>query len=492
MNAKTKQTPKTNRKGGGKGQVLYDKARALQRRVRSTASSADGRSSTQSAREHSTPSKGGGRTRKLAGLGPQPRKRVGAPRSRARTRALDVAITRNGKRIGRAKRASSLAQYNALTSTDAPLSSGTQFHGAAFTEYEHHNGAERHCLVHGRELIGTVSARPGDNNSEETFFEGDRLPGCVWFINPHILAGRLGHFAQLYEQHKTRRLKLVYAPSVPATSPGSVAIYFRNDPGSTLIDTGHEELAHAATFPDFVQTSIWEEATLDVKPANSITQFWDDQTGDVRFEVQGVVQVLAASKLTLDPSGNDGPSTIGNVYLEYEVDFFSPGLDYEVDVRPTTTITLSPPTGSGTRPADEPVVLVNEPSTGQLIEFEVSDLPDGVTDYVDLAGWYFVGTISVGDSTNPSFTFGRFHTVEDLTPRHFEAGVGMVIDFSIQDNAGSPRIIGWMHASLASAEDHLTNENAANESGPDTFVWSEFAFSTSASPVVIYGYWVKS
>jgi hypothetical protein len=129
--------------------------------------------------------------------------------------------------------------------------------------------------------------------------------------------------SEQYQTHKLIRGDVFYENNVAATTPGALAVYFRSDVGVPMQAIGREAIAHAATHDSYSQTSVWEPTHLHIKPSDALKQYFDEETGDWRFTVQGFIIVMAASSL------QDGLD-YGNLYFEYEYEFTDPEVDLEV------------------------------------------------------------------------------------------------------------------------------------------------------------------
>jgi len=171
----------------------------------------------------------------------------------------------------------------------------------------------------GQMYIGTVVPTAETNNP------GQRL--LVQPILPAALGGPMALLSQEFEQHRVHKMRFIYKPSVPATSAGAICMYFRNDITTPLLDVGVDELKHAATHPSFSQSQVWEELVINVSPDDAINKFFSETTGDFQLSMQGVFQVLSAADL----SSLAGVS-LGNIYMEYDVEFFGEELDYNEGV----------------------------------------------------------------------------------------------------------------------------------------------------------------
>jgi hypothetical protein len=150
--------------------------------------------------------------------------------------------------------------------------------------------------------------------------------------------------------HKAIKLRVRYAPSVPATVAGSIAIYYHNDDSLQTGLTGTMHVRTAATNTAFIQTQIWEEAFLDIPIKDALKEYYDDESNQIRFSVQGQIIVIATSAIELD---TEATATVnyGTIYLDYVYDFMEPSLSTNVSlvadhvslsiVEPTATITTT-------------------------------------------------------------------------------------------------------------------------------------------------------
>jgi hypothetical protein len=201
----------------------------------------------------------------------------------------------------------------------APADRGTVY----TSEHEWFDKRGRVVKATGRMMLDAISLPAGVGPASE-IDQGWRL--AAYAANPKGFGGRLALLADQYEECRINRLRLEYEPSVSAIEAGAIAMYFRNDIATPTTDVGRDELLHAATHPDFKQTVVRNDAALEINPVNANSKYFDEGTGDFRFSVQGVIQVITASTFPADTVG----ATMGNLYLVYDYDFFSEELDYDV------------------------------------------------------------------------------------------------------------------------------------------------------------------
>lgn len=356
--------------------------------------------------------------------------------------------------------------------------------GSAIHEYESIEDGTRHLTIAGREWLGPVGL---DFASASTVAlqEGDRVPGGIVPISPAFLGGRLQLSQAQFEQHKAKRFRVRYEPVVPATTDGAIAIYFRNDVGNPTVAVGANELGHAATHEAFIQTTVWNSVEVSIDPSAAINQYFDYDSGEARFEVQGIIEVLAASGLTFDPSGAAAPSTYGHLYLDYEVEFMTPSLEDSVPLRQRAMITLTADvTATGGISDGYPLRSRDTVSSAGTYLHSVEGLPTGVSSAADLDGYMFYGTLvsdwQVSVGVNAAFTLA-----DDPTGREFTGGVGLWADFSRVAGGGGYTMATW-YGDLAS----LTELEGADQ--PDGAVeWTSGLYPANGNVMRIVGYFVK-
>lgn len=372
------------------------------------------------------------------------------------------------------------------------------FHGSGIHEHEFSQNGVAHCRVAGRELLGEVGST--GLAAATTFPIGARLPAGMFPVAPSYLGGRLELMAQQYEQHSVHKLNISYEPVVPATTDGAVAMFFTNDIGDVTTYVGEAELNHAATHDSFVQTTVWNRAEIKVNPSDAIKRYFDEDHDEPRLSVQGIVEIIAADSLTLDPAGSAGPVSLGNVYVEYDIEFFASATSNDVDVRVRSTLTLT----AGAAPVVDPfqpieclVMSAGVPAVWQLA-LAFSNYPPGVGPG-DLVGWGFYGVVTkpllAADASGVNWA-----TDEDLV-EHFAIGQGLWTKFSwvlpdpgakgfVPVGSNTPLLKGMLYTDLGGMENAITSEFATNSS---TLLFGSGTSRTpaAASTMKIEGYFVK-
>lgn len=318
-----------------------------------------------------------------------------------------------------------------------PLNQGFQFYGAESNETEFMGPRGRHVRVTGRQMLGTVTFADTNGNL------GVRSSSGVWLVSPDALGGRLKLLSQQFEEHKCNRLRLTYAPIDAAVDLGAIAFYFRNDISTPLRDVGLDELKHAATHPSFVQTSVWQPASLDIKPEDATSKYFDEENGDWRFQIQGVIQCLGASDVF---SQNE----CGNVYLEYDMEFFGEELDYNIDDQQiwhiTATWTAKVVSAAAVLAPSVLLLWLKVPAAGE----STAVLDHGLGSFGTAMLWYGSVTVSnwVGSpSGSPIIKTDR----SEVDTFRFEYGAGYYIRIVQRDDGGVSRLGLLLYEDLESA-----------------------------------------
>jgi len=327
-----------------------------------------------------------------------------------------------------------------------PVAKGSQYRGGVMAERRWSDHEGFHIDVIGHQLLGSVYTKSALTT------QGQRLANGIFVMSPDALGERLLLLSQQYEQHRVKKLKLVYKPTVPSTAEGAIAFYFRNDPNTPMDITGVDELAHASTHPAFIQTQVWQEASLDIKPSDATTKYFSTDTGDARFQVQGICTVESASPLPAN-------TTYGNLYLEYEICFSGEELDYEV-------ADVSSGSFAGTWLAYD-----TTPAQGETVRFEMQT-GGGAGVLAEIVGgsappnanYLLYGTITGVSGTTPTtFVTGSSET------KTFSVGQGIFIRFGYDLGVSTDFTNGTIYAvlfyDLASAVAWVPGTDTGTQSG---------------------------
>jgi hypothetical protein len=447
--------------------------------------------------------RGGGGNGVVVGLGPQPRKGMG-PRAARRATGTPRPPVRKSETLVRyfkpgspyphtvaVRHPSSKGYFKSLQelkSSSVGINESTQYHGARFDEHEFMQGADRHVRLAGRELLGILEVTVAGT---EVYSPGGRLG--LFPISPDFIGGRLGRMAQEFEQHRAHHLRVLYEPVVPTTTSGAVVLYFNNDVGVPVLEVGENELAHAATHKAFIQTPVWQAASLDIDPGDALNRYFDEESSDFRFEVQGTVTVEAASLITLDVAEADGPSKLGNVYLEYDFEFFAEVLDYSVPMRVFSSMTVLSNVTVGNRTTGQPIFWLVGAATaaGYPTINSIGVYPSGVTSDIELTDYLFVGRIVNLSSAAGGWRLEMpFQTGDDNTERSFTEGECFFLRFHATSTSTVRAAVYGDLASAGSADPASSSgvPIAYGDSGQLAYVTNAVALATDTMDV--HGFWV--
>jgi hypothetical protein len=195
------------------------------------------------------------------------------------------------------------------------LNSSQVYRGSKTMEHDFVKNGVRGVRLAGSQYLDTVDS--GSHNNTV----GSRLTVCL--VNPTALGVQLAKMAELFEQSKVHHMKVIYKPVVSAQTDGAIAMYFRNDVSNPMLETGLDELQHAASHESFEDSTVWTPMSIDISPSDVMLRYWDEMLGDYANDIQGIITVLASSTLAAD-------TTYGHLYIEFDVEFFAPEVDYEV------------------------------------------------------------------------------------------------------------------------------------------------------------------
>jgi hypothetical protein len=237
---------------------------------------------------------------------------------------------KQGEAIIPARRYATQQAYNKAwkRTRDQPIARGTQWFGSAIHEIESVSRGTRNLRVGGRTYLGPVEFYHSTTEPDNTGI-GARSSNGLFAVSPEALGGVFQLYADMFTQFKVTRMKFIYVPSVATTEEGQIAFYFVSDIARRFMTTGSEELIHASNSEYFVATSVYEECSLEIDPAKTMVKYFDDTNGTFYNKMQGLFVVEAATSLS--PSGPDNEQfTYGNLFVELELVYTSPALDYDI------------------------------------------------------------------------------------------------------------------------------------------------------------------
>lgn len=258
---------------------------------------------------------------------------------------------------------------------------------------------------------------------------------------------------------------------MPATTSGALFMCYRNDIGTKSIAVGRTEIMHASTLPSFAQFSVWQEAEMNIIPEDTTARYFDESENNFRVSTQGIIEVAAASTLA------DG--TYGNLFIEYEFEFFGEALDYEVTDVDTAVLTV---TTSATTTAvnREPIVCIIGASTGTAPGASFAGDTPGEDDIV-------YGVVSLASADWIAKAFRVQGETADFT---FSEGMGLYGVVNAVDVSASTDgyYLTW-YSNLTCAQEVSQAHNASILDSPTVdgqLVWSAEHAATSFDAAVAF------
>jgi len=332
-----------------------------------------------------------------------------------------------------------------------PVAEGHNWYGSDAHEYHFIKDGRQAVRVHGQQFLTTIEA------GSEPPGIGNRFRHGVIPVSPSDLGGRLEVLATVYQEHKAMSFSVHYAPTVPSTTTGAIAIFFQNDIGIQTDIIALEEFVHASNNEHFVETQVWEEVMLDISPENMIVKYADEESGDFRLETQGLIQVISASNVL--PVN----TSLGNLFIRYDFEFYAAELDFEIDDVTEMAPVLNKLAVSYGTIDGMPVRFPVATAAGAGIFFELPS-PYQAT---DMPNYLFVGVLSTG--TIPTdFTWA---TRDDTASRTFGRGQCIWFRFLVENSTvyaipfvdmASASAVTTTDGSGTSGQCYWNNEGQAN------------------------------
>lgn len=244
-------------------------------------------------------------------------------------------------------------------------------------------------------------------------------------LNPRLLTNtRLSQFSDLYERYRFRKMNICYKATANATQSGQLIGYGDYDPDNVLTVDSPSNLSTAAAHLGQEVCKVWESKRFPFGIVDDYTTlFVDPATSDLRLAIQGVYYILAASDLLAEIS------SLGNLYIEYEIEFYIPILSIPVpenssvsaqylsdNPNPTPTLPFGVSPDAGWTSFSSPSTLLTWPSTTveNLLEYNSSEL-SSVRIPSAVVGDKFVLCVSVGMSVLLEATILNVQLVCDHT-----------------------------------------------------------------------------
>lgn len=182
---------------------------------------------------------------------------------------------------------------------------------------EHTDNGNVVDIITGTDLIGPITSGFSGNEA------GDIL--MTQLISPAEFSfSRLAQFAALYQRYRFRRIRFIYEPIANATQSGQLVGYADFDVANELLENSAANLSIAVAHQGEQISQIWEPVVFDMAQSGTFTDLYTEQgasvSSDERLSIQGVFYIMAASVLPIN-------IPLGNVYVDYEVEFTIPFLN---------------------------------------------------------------------------------------------------------------------------------------------------------------------
>lgn len=154
-------------------------------------------------------------------------------------------------------------------------------------------------------------------------------------IGPQFYSpSRLSSLAPLWERYKIKRLRYRFVPSVPATYTGASMMVCDHDSSDNLtaLSTTEAIARVASAHYGVEEQQIWQNQFADLRDQdlqqNYYTDFLDptDNATDIRLCAQGRFSFILTNQV-VTPAGGVFAGSLGDLYIDYDIDFFYPQID---------------------------------------------------------------------------------------------------------------------------------------------------------------------
>lgn len=184
--------------------------------------------------------------------------------------------------------------------------------------------------VRNRELIKEIT-RPATTGTAQ--FGADVID--IRFVNSQVLppaspgTGPLGPYswlgrtASLYDKYRIVKMKAEFISSMPFTTVGQIGMYFDSDPQAAA-PTSFQQIGGGNVYAASVHVS--QPLDLMVRP-NQLNRLPQYQTSvpATGGDTSGTAGKLIIANTLISTDGVATTLSLGNLWLEYEVEFYNPG-----------------------------------------------------------------------------------------------------------------------------------------------------------------------
>jgi hypothetical protein len=242
-------------------------------------------------------------------------KQSGAPRK-----------TKSKKRLGKMSQVR-LDQQGGARGMGSPMSSGVSLSRRVqtFSPVISRTGLKS-MRIHHRELIAAAVAGSTGFTVQNVFSLNPGLAATFPWLAPQ---------AQQWQQYTVHGLRFFWVPIAPTSTAGDVYLV----PDYDAADPTPTTETQAADNVDAVVDSCWQDICCVLDPRGMMG------IGPRRFvrpcAVAGDVKTFDVGKFFLCTNNESGTSTIGKLFVEYDIEFFEPQNDPNPDTTPQQTSVFS-------------------------------------------------------------------------------------------------------------------------------------------------------
>jgi hypothetical protein len=152
-------------------------------------------------------------------------------------------------------------------------------------------------------------------------------PGFSSF-GPNEVDPRLAAVAQTYQYYAFRKIVLRYIPFVGTGTNGGLYLAISKDPEQASVDFGNiggntgataGTVSQVMDYYPSLMTAVWQPAMLTF--VHTGTDLWETYPNSE----EGILKRLQAAIVAIVSQSASGPTQLGHLWLEYEIDFYVPG-----------------------------------------------------------------------------------------------------------------------------------------------------------------------
>ena len=380
---------------------------------------------------------------------------------------------------------------------NAPVSQGSVVHFSGVDEHRSIKHDGEHLLVSGRMFLGAVE-HPDYLNipSNPVIGVGRRL--LVATLSPDALGGRLGIAAKSFQQNRLKRGRFLYCSAIGTQMNGQIAMGATNDTSLTMSVIGEEEFAHTTEVHKSEAANVWMDMELPFKPKLQLKAYEDDAAD--AMETPGLFWVETATLVNFtDLYTAQGQSALGNVFFDYEYEFYNPALSYTIPARQEGQLTLKATAVVGAPTDFAPVQCVTDPNgdhvtpvTG-ILSLQVQQMPAGITDTRELSSYVFVATAAFCKNSVTGVTSWSAFDPQIASLVSIELGIGACFRFTpytIGGFVGDTLCI--MYPSLKGASESIGAVGGSDNSDQNSYQWKGQTFAslgTQEEYISFSGFW---